>query len=111
MGLDNFWEMPEGKPCLKFDPPLSLCGGMFSDHGEGSFRGKVYNGFVEDMTGYSLYADELSNTAIKEIAAALEKVAANDHLEDYGLTEEEVADLVRMFQEYAKAGATLTAWY
>ena len=56
MGLDSFWRHPiEGTPDLEFNPPLTLCGGMLSGNGQGSFRGKVYEDVIKSITGVSLY--------------------------------------------------------
>ena len=68
MGLDTYAVFPvptyrEGEELLDLEQAPShlfagvdgLCGGMFSGHGNGSFRGKVYNDFVEEITRESLY--------------------------------------------------------
>jgi len=109
MGLDNFWyqnDAPEGTPPmgLSFDPPLNLCGGMFSAHGEGSFRGKVYADLIHEVSEIDIYGD-LSNEQVKQIADALEfqLTLANPNLD--------IHDLARMFRAYADAGAVLVAWY
>lgn len=106
MGLDSFWKHPvEGSPEPEFDPPLSLCGGMFSGHGQGSFRGKVYNGIVEGVTGVSLYQEQIPNSTVREMAA---KLAA--HYSKLSVEGEE-ADLVRMFLAYAESGHDLLGWW
>lgn len=116
MGLDNFWEMPEGKEDPSFDPPLNLCGGMFSGHGSGSFRGKVYNGIVEAVTGVSLYEDKILNRKVKAMAKALRETTYDEAMEKrgpegYEISREDYEDLQAMFTVYADAGATLTSWY
>lgn len=114
MGLDNFWqEAPEDDAkgvSLEFDPPLQLCGGMFSGHGSGSFRGNVYKGFIQDATDaeYSLY-DVLSPEQVADIATILEACTLDPA--DYLIEEEEVEDLIRMFKAYAEAECYLVPWY
>ena len=114
MGLDNFWQLPEGKEEPVFKPKLRLCGGMFSSHGTGSFRGNVYNRFIEKVSGLSLYCN-LSNNDVKRISIALcGSLAANEFYKYYKaeeFTEKEFEDLKRMFLTYADCGATLMAWY
>jgi hypothetical protein len=50
MGLDSIWKMPDGVNHPAFEPALDLCGGLFSGFGQGSFRGKVYNEFIEHVS-------------------------------------------------------------
>lgn len=109
MGLDNFWVLPEGKEEISFSPELHLCGGMFSGHGQGSFRGKVYDEIVSEITGVSLYTDEIDNQTIQEMADKLVKTKYDRQLFD--CTEEEFRDLRVMFSVYADAGASLKSWY
>ena len=111
MGLDNFWILDGDSPA--FDPPLNLCGGMLSAHGEGSFRGKVYNDFFEDhVAGLSLYDEEICNFDLQYAADALEEVEWEEGFQEkYELTPEELHGLKRMFRAYADAGARLVSWY
>ena len=125
MGLDNYWEAPKGTSLeeLTFDPPLRLCGGLFSGHGDGSFRGKVYSGIVEAITGVSLYEDKIDNTTVCQMADALEKqdwdeLSEDIQLELYDPDEDNAADarrdyvdLQRMFRGYAAAGYELNSWF
>lgn len=114
MGLDCFWEMPEGKEHPNFEPPLKLCGGMFSGHGSESFRGKVYAEFIEKISGINLYKD-LNNEQVREIAEVLEikEVVRKNmiYLWEGDQNSKVVNDLRRMFREYADAGATLRSWW
>lgn len=121
MGLDSFWELPEGSADAKFDPPLALCGGLFSGHGEGSFRGKAYDALVETVTGVSLYQEEIPPAVVAEMSNALagtdfdaleETFRSQDELgSGCGVTREEYDDLRRMFAAYAKLGASLKGWW
>jgi len=123
MGLDSFWEMPGGKEQLKFDPPLTLCGGIFSENGAGSFRGKVYDNIIEEATGQSLYEERIENDVVAQMAGCMDAVAFASL--EYGVDDgddgasydgfrtpaKEWADLVRMFRAYADAGASLRGWW
>ena len=53
-------------------PDNYLCGGGFSS-GMNSFRGKVYNNWIEWCTNgqYTLYTEELSENQVKDIYEAL----------------------------------------
>ena len=134
MGLDNYWvkiidsgdgreiipmdELPDGERPA-FDPPLYVCGGLFSG-GDYSFRGKVYVGLILEVTGYSLYDEHIENDGILAIADALEDfIARHDADLEAALTNlscfcerepEEVRDLARMFRAFGEAGAALEAW-
>jgi hypothetical protein len=140
MGLDSIWFVPGEKELMhkmevektlsaeerwekrmelhpKFDPPLKLCGGLFSGNGAQSFRGKVYDGLIQHLTGHSLYQEEIPNKTIREIAATLE--SCKPDINDSNLNEEgrfhvsgkEYLDLIRMFRAYANTGATLHGWW
>jgi len=115
MGLDNFWELPDGSEPPDLNPPLNLCGGMFSGHGGGSFRGKVYNGLIEEITGVSLYQDKIDNDTIIEMALALSEVDPGSEVirrhSGWDTAEDEFKDLVRMFMTYAEMGAVLRGWW
>lgn len=108
MGLDNYW--------MKLEPvyigkEYKLCGGIFSGHGDGSFRGKVYNKFIEDMTEYSLY-DELDQDDIKQIAEKLNKLKYNKRWEEeYSIKKREFESLKEMFNDYSQIdGIKLIPW-
>ena len=119
MGLDSFWKLPKGTRKPVFKPELILVGGLFSGHGKGSFRGKIYSDIIEAITGESLYQEEIPNTTIREMAEKLNnfspteaflkdhaayKQTPSEHLEEYN-------NLRRMFNEYAKRGASLHGWW
>ena len=54
MGLDNIWMKNKDEHGV-IEGEFKICGGVFSGHGNDSFRGKVYERFVEDVTGVSLF--------------------------------------------------------
>lgn len=117
MGLDNYWMflVSEGKTAPTIDwegKEPKLCGGMFSGHGNGSFRGKVYASLIETLTGESLYDDIITNNTIKDMARKLQEAELTDEEMEYqGITRQEFEDLVWMFKKYAEAGAVLVAWW
>jgi hypothetical protein len=115
MGLDSFWELPEGAEDPSFEPELHLCGGLCSGHGQGSFRGKVYNYFIENTTGQTLYAEVIDNIKVQDMAKKLQIYLDTQNLNDltelYGLEIFELKDLCQMFNTYAKVGATLHGWW
>ena len=109
MGLDNFWRLPEGKE-VTFKPPLKLCGGMLSGHGDGSFRGKVYDEIVEDVTRVSLYGD-IDAATVKQMSEMLDGTPYDPEFEaNFDIKKAEYNDLRRMFRTYADADANLAAW-
>jgi hypothetical protein len=116
MGLDNIWMKNKDEQGV-IEGEFKICGGVFSGHGNDSFRGKVYNRFVEDVTGISLYGytpdtNEISNEVVRDMADGLEATEWRDsYIENYDIEEQEFKDLVRMFRLHADAGHYLVAWY
>jgi len=115
MGLDNIWKKNKEENGV-IEGDFKLCGGVFSGHGNDSFRGKVYDRFVEDVTGVSLYGDpetfEIPNETVKQMADDLEAVEWRDsYIANYDIEKQEFKDLVRMFRLHADAGHYLLAWF
>jgi len=115
MGLDNFFVKMcgpgETADPVHFDPPLALCGGMFSG-GNGSFRGKVYADFVGKVSGLDLYADQSDPGALVEAADAIAAWLQDNPMDESDrLDRREVFDLERAFRAYGNAGYLLISWY
>jgi hypothetical protein len=115
MGLDNIWKKNKEENGV-IEGDFKLCGGVFSGHGNESFRGKVYDRFVEDVTGVSLYGDpetfEIPNETVKQMADDLEAVEWRDsYITNYDIEKQEFKDLVKMFRLHADAGHYLLAWF
>ena len=108
MGLDNYWVKPGEQDVCQLGTEHHVCGGMFSGNGNGSFRGKVYDRLVEDITDVSLYTDRISNEQVREMA---KKLAETQFDPKWDIEEVEWNGLVAMFQEYSEAGCDLVAWY
>jgi hypothetical protein len=66
---EEAFENPEN---LLFEGVTGLVGGMFSGHGDGSFRGKVYDSLVTDVTGQSLYQELIDPKTAAGMASELE---------------------------------------
>jgi hypothetical protein len=115
MGLDNYWMKSKEEPGI-IEGIFKICGGIFSENGNDSFRGKVYYQFVKDVTEVSLYGDPdtgiIPNETVKKMADDLEKTEWRDsYVENYDIEEQEFRDLVRMFKLHAEAGHYLRSWY
>jgi hypothetical protein len=115
MGLDNIWKKNKDENGV-IEGEFKICGGVFSGNGNDSFRGKVYERFVEDVTGVSLYGDpetfETSNETVKQMADDLDATEWRDsYIQNYDIEEQEFKDLVKMFRLHADAGHYLVAWY
>ena len=108
MGLDNYWMKSKDEAGI-IEGEFKICGGMYSENGNDSFRGKVYHRFVEDVTNVSLYGDpetnEIPNETVKQMADDLETTEWRDsYIVNYDIEEEEFKDLVKMFRLHADAG-------
>ncbi len=112
MGLDNFWKMDnENNGSVEGD--YKVCGGIFTDNGNDSFRGKVYNSIIENITGVSLYESEITAPIVeqmnKQIQECTYKTAKS--YSQYDLEEKEWEDFQRMWNDHAEAGHYLVSWY
>jgi|AntDeeMetagen134_2_1112570.scaffolds.fasta_scaffold18082_2 hypothetical protein len=130
MGLDCHWTHPGWRnangaldsnlvPMPDLSGPLQAHIG--SAHDVVAFRGKVYEGFLEAVTGRHLHWHETPNSEVKTMAADLstlnweEAKEIRDNLEsefgDYGHpeTKEEFNALVEMFEFYADRGASIAS--
>lgn len=105
MGLDSMWS---GSVEGNFD----VCGGIFSGHGNSSFRGKVYNNLIEEVTGVSLYQEEIPNSTILEMGRKLGQIPFDDVKKIApNIEQKEFFDVVLMFQTHGKAGHSLRGWW
>lgn len=118
MGLDSFFKIkkystPEWKKLN-----VKLCGGLFSGEGaDYSFRGKVYNDLVQQVTGISLYSFEISNSDLIEMSNKLQETkydikwgAINKY--PYDITKQEYADIKKIFKIAAETeNCVLVGWW
>ena len=122
MGLDSYWYHDEwtdedgnvDAEQVPYPKDISLIGGMLSGHGDGSFRGKSYNTFIENVTGVSLYQHEIDSETVMRMAEELERASWEDVQDRVGAAprdEEEFEDLRTMFRFYADRGAILCGWW
>jgi len=119
MGLDTYASRSPERVRLTYEDlvafkeaDIRLCVGLFSGV-PGSFRGKVYNPIVEEVTGVSLYRGWIPPETVKAMAEALngyepqklKKLAASKYEMDYRI--EEIVDLQRFFKICAERGLGL----
>ena len=122
MGLDNFISRSPGDVVLTpederafAESGIALCGGMYSD-GVTSFRGKVYELFVAQVTGESLFEEWLPPETVAGMAeklAACDPDTARERLdldEDFVPSPSEIRDLQKLFRICAERGLGIIAW-
>jgi hypothetical protein len=115
MGLDTYaYDAITKKPMndeLFGHIPQVLCGGMFSGNGgSSSFRGKVYAGYINAVTGVSLYQEEISNEIVKQMAEQLAK--PNGYITfSHGLNSDEVKALTLWFKAVADNNGIVVGWW
>ena len=128
MGLDNYAVYGKNHPKYNPDenanndipnelfPKNCLCGGMFSGGGN-SFRGKVYNEYVEFFTGVSLYDDIIDEETVDQILDTLlsidEKKFKNydENHNDWQITYQEALDLAEWFRVVSNERGCVVSWY
>lgn len=87
---------------------ISLCGGILSGRGnDGSFRGKVYAGLIEGITGESLYGEWIPPEVVAEMYQKLESC----NLSDYPEHVDEVINLRRFFKVCVDRNLGLHSWW
>jgi hypothetical protein len=139
MGLDNFaargpdrvltpeereFESDEDFERLGFTPlshedieafeeaDIHLSGGVLSGE-DGSFRGKVYDLLVQDITGESLYQEWIPPGRIKKMYEALMNCDPKEALKGqyvYDLKESSIINLRKFFKVCAERDLGLVGW-
>lgn len=98
---------------------MNLCGGMLSGGGA-SFRGKVYDEIVEQVTGESLYQERIGTKTVQEMANSLRLYAdglegADDEVANtdtnYEVTNGEIRSLAVWFEVTAEHGLEVVGWW
>lgn len=130
MGLDNYAARhPEGgltdEDRQAFEQAgIDLCGGLESD-GVVSFRGKVYDLLVQEVTGVTLYQEWIPPEVVRQMSEALNAYSAEELAEIWdeieplpdfegtpvGHSEETTAHLQRFFAICAERGLGLIGWW
>lgn len=121
MGLDNYFTFQcgpnETAPVVSLPRPIKLWGGMMSGGEDcSSFRGKVYAPAVEKLTGFDLYADEITPVDCQVLGSKLRmatswvdpEMIVDPHFE---LKAQELRDLGDVFSAYGDAGFSCVSWY
>jgi hypothetical protein len=105
------WKEPGSDEPGYVDGRFDVCGGLFADNGNDSFRGKVYNGIFKDATGISLYED-LTNQQCRDVIPKLQEYNLRRSVNNYyGVKDEEWSEFIRMWIAHSEAGHWLWAFY
>ena len=111
MGLDCFWKNAEGQTA-KVDREFDICGGMLSDHGSTSFRGKVYNDLVEQASEISLYQETIDNATCLKISNCLDNFDFRHYRHAwYPIDRTEFEEFKEMFRIHSQLGHSLHGWW
>jgi hypothetical protein len=112
MGLDNFWKKNQGETAT-VEEASGVWGGMFTDNGQTSFRGKVYNDLIEQATGVSLYQEEIPSEVVKKMADELDvfDLGQYDAEPGFDIDGKDFQCLKKMFRLHADAGHYLIGWW
>jgi len=114
----------DGKPQVEvrrvadgFEKVPEMIGGMCSGTGsDGSFRGKAYYDLVEQLTGFSLFEEELPPPVVQKMALML-RASVNGQqgppsawCQDQR-TADDVEALACFFEACSKMGYSVISWY
>lgn len=120
MGLDIYASRSPGEINLSEDDLLafnasgaSLCGGLFSGDGsDGSFRGKVYQVLILEISGISLACDWTPPEEVCHIYRALMDCDPEEAAVAYGYgnSAEDILNLRKFFRVACERGLGLIGW-
>ena len=121
MGLDTFASRspddielsPEDIQAFQ-DGDIQLAGGIFSGGNDGSFRGKVYQILIWEITGVSLLQDWLQPETVQEMSLTLDDCnpqEAIDESDTLNRTTDEILELRKFFQVCAERKLGLVNWW
>ena len=111
MGLDSIWKNKFDETAT-VEGDFNLCGGLFSGRGNNSFRGKVYNHMITEVTGVSLYNEVIEAIVIKRMAEKLQAVTWDSQFGfKYDIDEQEFKSVVAMFVAHAAEDHKLIGWW
>lgn len=121
MGLDNIIYEKRGVKDKQLSEILAPLGSGIMVDGDNSFRGKMYDGFISDITGYSLYeTDDWTHEDIEKVIVSLKDYKNNfDKIIDletdlehrYHMDVERFDAFVDLFVLCLEKGWRITAWY
>jgi hypothetical protein len=127
MGLDSYFTKParteRKRPQVADDlawPEANLCGGLFSGNGQGSFRGKVYEGIFAAATGDTLYHEAQDAAWVADMAGRMESYIAAFadapdvlpvHNDPWTVTAQEARDLAAIFRFAADSDLGYHGWW
>jgi hypothetical protein len=119
MGLDNYATQASGEELTDEDVAAfeaegpNLCGGIASGDA-GSFRGKVYVGLIQDITGESLYEPFIPPERVKAMYNALRDCDPSDS-DNYdcrfGEPEDQIDELRKFFKVCAERNLGIVSWW
>ena len=118
MGLDTYayhGTHNEHLPDHLFEHIPALCQGICGSQHSG-FSGKVYAHVVEEITGYSLYAEWLCADQVKQMATRFQDwllVPRNykTYYANTGVSERELRSLAEWFSVVAENGGRVHGWW
>ena len=111
MGLDCFWKNKEGQTA-NIGKEFNVCGGMLSDNGTTSFRGKVYAELIEQASDISLYQEEIDSETCRKISECLDKFDFERYDQSWWPVEpDEFEQLKEMFRAHVEKGHHLVGWW
>lgn len=115
MGLDNYAQPSEHGELSEEDKQAFIRSGIMLGGGEGGFRGKIYDEYVYDITGESLYQDWIPPDTVKKMYQALVKCDPKEVTAKgsywYPITESEILELRTFFKICAERNLGLLGSY
>jgi len=92
-------------------PSNELCGGLLSGNGS-SFRGKLYNDYVEWATGVSLYTELITSDIVKDMYISLKNANFREYPDDkWNISKEETEQLTEWFRVVSEENGSIAGWW
>jgi len=121
MGLDTFasnssedLRLTDEQEQAFAEAEIQLCGGMFSGGDGSSFRGKVYNEMVAEITGVTLYQDWIAPDEVKKMAACFQALSDEEMTsfsDEFDLVPSEIVNLGKFFKVCSEHNLGLIGWW
>lgn len=116
MSLDCIWILPNNIKAPDSFKMLNIKRSFFYASELLAFKGSIYSEWLELNCGYTLYKELLHKEEIKKINTAIQDFLQKNDLKEFigeenNLSEKEIKDFIKMWNEMSNSNAKLAGWW